>query len=38
VIVTAHANPTNTEDLDELAKLNVVFSWKEYEEYIKNKK
>ena len=38
VIVTVHANPTNTEDLDELAKLNVVFSWEEYEEYIKSKK
>ena len=38
VIVTVHANPTNTEDLDELAKLNVVFNWEEYEEYIKNKK
>jgi len=24
--------------LDELAKLNVVFNWEEYEEYIKNKK
>ncbi len=38
VIVTVHANPTNTQDLDELAKLNVVFSWDEYEEYLKNKK
>ena len=38
VIVTVHANPTNTEDLDELAKINVVFSWSEYEEYLKNKK
>jgi len=37
-IVTVHANPTNTEDLDELAKINVVFSWGEYEEYIKTKK
>ena len=35
VIVTVHANPTNTEDLDELAKINVVFSWEEYQEYIK---
>ena len=25
VIVTVHANPTNTQDLDELAKINVVF-------------
>ena len=38
VIVTVHANPTNTEDLDELAKLNVVFNWDEYEEYLKSKK
>ena len=38
VITTIHANPTNTEDLDELAKINVVFDWKEYEEYLKNKK
>ena len=38
VIVTVHANPTNTENLDELAKINVVFSWDEYEEYLKNKK
>jgi len=37
VIVTVHANPTNTEDLDELAKMNVVFKWDEYEEYLKNK-
>ena len=35
VIVTVHANPTNTEDLDELAKTNIVFNWNEYEEYIK---
>ena len=38
VIVTVHANPTNTEDLDELAKINVVFNWEEYEEYLKSKK
>ena len=38
VIVTVHANPTNTEDLDKLAKINVVFNWNEYEEYLKNKK
>jgi hypothetical protein len=37
-IVTVHANPTNTEDLDELAKINVVFEWNEYEEYLKNEK
>ena len=38
VIVTAHANPTNTENLDELAKINVVFNWEEYDEYLKSKK
>tara|TARA_R110000737_G_C14582555_1_gene485953 strand:- start:718 stop:1206 length:489 start_codon:yes stop_codon:yes gene_type:complete len=38
VITTVHANPTNTEDLDELAKINVVFTWEEYAEYIKPKK
>ena len=38
VIATVHANPTNTEDLDELAKINVVFDWNEYEEYLKSKK
>jgi len=38
VIVTAHANPTNTEDLDELAKINVVFDWDDYEKHLKNKK
>ena len=38
VITTVHANPTNTEDLDELAKINVVFTWEEYNEYIKSKK
>ena len=38
VITTIHANPTNTQDLDELAKINIVFNWDEYEEYLKNKK
>lgn len=38
VIVTVHANPTNTQDLDKLAKMNVVFNWNEYEEYLKSKK
>jgi len=38
VITTVHANPTNTEDLDELAKINIVFTWEEYNEYIKSKK
>lgn len=38
VITTIHANPTNTEDLDELAKINVVFTWKEYNDFLKNNK
>ena len=38
VITTIHANPTNTEDLNELAKINVVFNLDEYEEYLKRKK
>ena len=38
VITTIHANPTNTQDLDELAKINIVFNWDEYEEYLKSKK
>jgi hypothetical protein len=38
VIVTVHANPTNTEDLDELARINVLFDWDEYNEYTKNNK
>ena len=38
VITTVHANPTNTRDLDELAKINIVFTWEEYNEYIKSKK
>jgi len=38
IIATIHANPTNTEDLNELAKINVVFNWEEYNDFIKNKK
>ena len=38
VITTVHANPTNTEDLDKLASINIVFTWEEYNEYIKSKK
>ena len=38
VITTIHANPTNTEDLNELAKINVVFSWDEYNDFIKKQK
>ena len=38
IIVTVNANPTNTKDLKEIEKLNVVFSWEEYEEYLKKNK
>ena len=38
VITTVHANPTNTQDLKEIEKINVVFTWEEYNEYIKSKK
>lgn len=38
VITTVHANPTNTENLKEIEKANVVFNWEEYEEYLKSKK
>jgi hypothetical protein len=38
VITTVHANPTNTENLDELAKINIFFNWDEYDEYIKKQK
>lgn len=37
IITTVHANPTNTQDLKELENINVVFTWEEYEEYIKKK-
>ena len=36
VITTVHANPTNTQDLKEIEKNNVVFSWEEYEKYKKS--
>lgn len=35
-IVTVHANPTNTRDLVEIEKINCLFSWDDYEEYIKS--
>ena len=35
-IVTVHANPTNTRDLKEIEKNNVVFTWEEYEKYKKS--
>ena len=38
VITTVHANPTNTQDIREIEKINVVFNWEEYEEYLKSKK
>lgn len=38
VITTVHANPTNTKDLDELARINVMFSWEEYDDFIKKQK
>jgi len=38
VITTVHANPTNTQDLKEIEKINVVFSWQDYEEYLKENK
>ena len=36
VITTVHANTTNTQDLKEIEKNNVVFSWEEYEKYKKS--
>lgn len=38
IFVNIHPNPTNTEDLVELEKYNVVTSYEEYEQYINNKK
>ena len=38
IITTIHANPTNTRDLDELARINVVFDWEEYDDFIKENK
>tara|TARA_B110000495_G_C22487865_1_gene300730 strand:- start:18 stop:515 length:498 start_codon:yes stop_codon:yes gene_type:complete len=38
VITTVHANPTNTRDLKEIEQSNVVFSWADYEEYLKENK
>ena len=38
VITTIHANPTNTKDLDELAKINIVFNWEEYNDFLKKEK
>ena len=38
VITTVHANPTNTQDLKEIEQSNGVFSWADYEEYLKENK
>tara|TARA_R110000822_G_scaffold31030_1_gene89981 strand:+ start:867 stop:1364 length:498 start_codon:yes stop_codon:yes gene_type:complete len=38
IITTVHANPTNTQDLKKIEQINVVFSWKDYEEYLKENK
>ena len=38
VITTVHANPTNTQDLKKIEQINVVFSWQDYEEYLKENK
>ena len=38
VITTVHAKHTNTQHLKKIESDNVVFSWKEYEEYLNNKK
>ena len=38
VITTVHANPTNTQDLEKIEQINVVFSWQDYEEYLKENK
>ena len=38
IITTVHANPTNTQDLKKIEQINVVFSWQDYEEYLKENK
>jgi len=38
IITTVHANPTNTQNLKEIEQSNVVFSWADYEEYLKENK
>tara|TARA_R100000544_G_C2196493_1_gene44446 strand:+ start:39 stop:536 length:498 start_codon:yes stop_codon:yes gene_type:complete len=38
VITTVHANPTNTQDLKKIEQINVVFNWKDYDEYLKENK
>ena len=38
VVVTIHANPTNTEDIKELEDNMITYSWNEYEEFLKDNK
>jgi|TARA_R100001463_G_scaffold38488_1_gene82432 phosphopantothenoylcysteine synthetase/decarboxylase len=38
IVVTVHANPTNTEDLKELEDNMVVYNWKEYNQFLKKMK
>jgi phosphopantothenoylcysteine synthetase/decarboxylase len=38
IVVTIHANPTNTRDLKELENNIVVYSWDEYDEFVKQNK
>jgi len=38
IITTVHANPTNTQDLDEITKQNVVFTWEDYYDFTKKNK
>ena len=38
IVVTIHANPTNTQDLKKLENNMVVYNWKEYNEFLKNNK
>ena len=38
IIVNAHHNPTNTEDLEELEKYLYAFSWEEYDDFVNKKR
>ena len=38
IVVTIHANPTNTEDINELEDNMIVYSWKEYDKFLKKNK
>ena len=35
IVVTVHANPTNTENIDELEDNMIVYSWEEYDKFLK---